>query len=171
MINRPHPTPKTSSLVHLAIAVLTSLLTISNAAPGPEAKEKELPDTSAKPASFRFLGGDSDRGQVVFTQMDCVQCHSVKGSEVSQPDKARLQLQLGEEMRFVKRYEDLITAITNPRHVMNDQYRALLEQTPGGTDVEPFMPKFTESMTVQQLIDLVEFLDVSYQSQLPGYEG
>ncbi len=157
------------SIIRLVLLVSTGVLAVANAAPGPEAGEKELVDPSQEHAPFRFLGGDPDRGEMVFSQLVCVQCHSVKGSEAKQPADARLELQLGDEMRFVKRYEDLITAITNPRHVMTERYRALLQQTPGAEDVEPFMPKLTESMTIQQLIDLVEYLDVAYKSEFPGY--
>ena len=96
----------------------------------------------------------------------CVQCHSVKGSSVKQPKELRLDLELASEVRFVKGYLDILTAITNPRHVMTEQYQALLKKD---QDVEPFMPVLTEKMTARQLIDLVEFLDETYREQIPGY--
>ncbi|MEM1293820.1 MAG: c-type cytochrome [Verrucomicrobiota bacterium] len=156
---------------HFTFIMLAGLVLTAGAAPGSEAVDKNSLEISAEPVVFRFLGGDPERGQLVFGQLACSQCHLVKGAKVNQPADARLDLLLGEEVRFVKRYEDMITAITNPRHVMNERYRALLDRTLEGDDVEPFMPKLTESMTVQQLVDLVEFLDRFYQSQLPGYGG
>ncbi|MFT5467024.1 MAG: hypothetical protein ACI8UO_002127, partial [Verrucomicrobiales bacterium] len=80
--------------------------------------------------SFRFGGGDPALGQESFVAVGCVQCHHVKGVELAQPKgRRRLDLILAGETRFVKRYEDLLTAIANPRHVMNERYREMLAQS------------------------------------------
>lgn len=119
---------------------------------------------------FRFGGGDIENGKITFSSVGCNVCHPVKGVEIPKAPKPRLELSLAQELRFVKGYEDLLTAITNPRHVMNERYRALLEQSVGGAgDVEPFMPNFVESLTVKQLIDLAAFLDAAYKEALPAY--
>ena len=85
------------------------------------------------------------------------------------PKPTRLDLELAGEARFVFRYEDIVTAITNPRHVMNERYRVLLEQSRPSDPVQPFMPHLANEMTVQQLIDVVAFCHGVYREQLAEY--
>lgn len=122
-----------------------------------------------EPKSFRFNGGNAEDGKAVFAAVGCTACHHVKGTELPDPTRRRMDLVLGDEIRFVKNYEDLLTAITNPRHVMNERYRAFLEQQDAADNVEPFMPKFSEKLTVRNLIDIAQFLDEQYKAALPAY--
>ena len=118
---------------------------------------------------FRFPGGDAEAGSEAFFRLNCVQCHTVKEAHFEEPKgKRRLDLKLAEEIRFVKSYEDLVVAITNPKHVVTEQYRAILskEELVGG--IESFMPDMTNDMSVRQLMDLVAFLDRVY-ANLEGY--
>lgn len=129
---------------------------------------------SADPASqaggYRFPGGDAATGREAFLRLNCVQCHSVNQVELPEPKgKRRLDLTLANEIRFVKNYEDLVTAITNPKHVVTEQYRAILTQAEVQGGIEPLMPDFTNEMSVRQLMDIVSFLDEIYRSALPGY--
>ena len=127
---------------------------------------------TAEPAgkSFRFPGGDSETGRTAFIGLSCVQCHTV--ANVDLPDlkgNRRLDLTLGKEIRFVKNYEGLITAITNPKHVVTEQYRAILTKAEVQGSIEPLMPDFTNDMSARQLIDIVAFLDEAYRKALPEY--
>ncbi len=136
---------------------------------GPD--EPLLPVNFVEGKVFRFMGGDPARGKEVFAKLNCTQCHFVEGVD-DLPDpkgKRRLNLSLAKEVRFVKRYEDIITAITNPRHVMNEQYKSILSKAELAGDVEPFMPDLSDFMSAKQLIDLVTFLDAVYDAQLPTY--
>lgn len=118
---------------------------------------------------FRLPGGDVDAGSKAFYRLNCVQCHTVKDAHFEAPKgKRRLDLKLAEELRFVKKYEDLIIAISNPRHVVTEQYRAILSKDELAGGIESFMPDLTEDMSVRQLMDLVKFLDRAY-SGLEGY--
>jgi hypothetical protein len=99
-----------------------------------------------------------------------VQCHTVKNVLTDEPKgKRRLQLELGAEQRFVKNYEDIITAITNPKHVIQEQYREILSKAELAGGIEPLMPDLTKDMSARQLIDLVVFLDQAYLESLKGY--
>ncbi|NNE90297.1 MAG: c-type cytochrome [Verrucomicrobiales bacterium] len=119
---------------------------------------------------FRLFGGSVDGGKKAFEQLNCIQCHKVKGVQVAEPKgKRRLLLTLGQEVRFVKRYEDLILAITNPRHVINEQYRSILTQAELNGGIEPMMPDLTDHMTARQLVDLVAFLNSAYSDSQPGF--
>ncbi len=155
------------SFALLVFASATLTATASPDAKGPSTVATEAKE--AQPHSFRFSGGDPDRGMVAFIQMDCVKCHTVKGTDLKQSDAPRLDLALAAEVRFVKSYEDIITAITNPRHVMQDRYKALLQATSPEGDVEPFMPMLSAQMTAQQLIDIVTFLDSVYAETASEY--
>lgn len=119
---------------------------------------------------FRFPGGDGEAGRTAFISLNCVQCHTVKNVLTDEPKgKRRLQLELGAEQRFVKTYEDIITAITNPKHVITEQYREILSRAELAGGIEPLMPDLTEDMSARQLIDLVVFLDQAYLESLKGY--
>jgi len=139
------------------------------ASAGPD--ESLLPVNFGEGKVFRFLGGDPVAGKEAFAKLNCTQCHRVEGvNDLPDPKgKRRLNLSLAKEVRFVKRYEDIITAITNPRHVMNEQYKSILSNTELAGDVEPFMPNLSDFMTAKQLIDLVTFLDAAYDAKQPNY--
>ncbi|HQZ27623.1 MAG: hypothetical protein KA250_09290 [Verrucomicrobiales bacterium] len=129
---------------------------------------------AADPAKkgFQFPGGDLEAGKETFVSLNCIQCHTV--SNVALPEgKAprRLELMLAGETRFVKSYGDLITAITNPKHVITEQYRAILSGAELQGSIEPLMPDYTKDMSVRQLMDLVAFLDQAYRENLSGYGG
>ncbi len=112
-----------------------------------------------------------ERGKITFADLQCVQCHRVAKAELPEPDgKRRLDLMIGQEPRFVKSYEDIITAITNPQHVVTEQYRSILTTPEQQGDIQSFMPNLKEGMTVQQLIDLVTFLDEHYSESNPEYQ-
>lgn len=128
----------------------------------------------AKPApvseGFQFRGGNPVRGQKAFAILNCIQCHTVKNINLPEPlGKRRIDLKLASEVQFVKRYEDIILAITSPRHIINERYRAILTNIELQGAVEPLMPDLTDHMTARQLMDLTAFLNQIYSKELPGY--
>ena len=121
---------------------------------------------------FRFIGGDAEAGKIAFENLNCVRCHRVPGVAFEKPKSKRIiNLSLGEEVRFVKSYEDILTAITNPRHVIKKQYSKMLAQGEIDGEIEPFMPNLIEDMSAGQLINLVTFLDKVYSENLDQYSG
>ncbi len=119
---------------------------------------------------IRLPAGSPAAGLESFVELSCIQCHSVKGTAIDHPDTGkRINLPLAAGERFVRTYADLFTAITNPRHVIRQQYAQLLSGSPEGAAVEPFMLDLTETMTVRQLIDIVAFLDERYAANVAGY--
>ena len=99
---------------------------------------------------FRFPGGDSEFGKEAFISLNCIQCHTVTGVLLPEPKgKQLLKLPLGEVPRFARKYEDLIVAITNPRHVVTEQYKAILNDAEVNGGIEPMMPELTEDMTAR----------------------
>ena len=119
---------------------------------------------------FRFPGGDSEFGREAFISLNCVQCHTVTGVLLPDPKGKRLlSLPLGEVPRFARKYEDLIVAITNPQHVVAEQYQAILNDAEVKGAIKPMMPELTEDMTARQLMDLVAFLNDVYEKAQPDF--
>lgn len=140
--------------------------------PTPPGDDFARPLAHAPGEPFRLYGGKVDQGKEAFENLNCIQCHKVNGFEVAAPKgKRRLELTLGGELRFVKRYEDLLLAITNPRHVINEQYRAILSKAELNGAIEPMMPDLTDHMTARQLVDLVTFLDAAYAKSQIDYKS
>tara|TARA_R110000850_G_scaffold73969_4_gene162216 strand:- start:496 stop:894 length:399 start_codon:yes stop_codon:yes gene_type:complete len=123
-------------------------------------------------AGFVLPGGEAEAGQIAFVSLNCVQCHTVAGLDFEEPKgKRRLDLELAAEVRFVKRYEDLIVAIMNPQHVVTSQYKSVLSKAQRDGEIKSFMPDLTNDMSARQLMDLVSFLDQIYSAQLDGYQS
>jgi len=82
---------------------------------------------SGENPALRLPPGDSAAGREAFLALKCVHCHGVAGASLDHPElHSRLQLDLARAPRYVTDYESLVTAITNPRHVIREQYGELL---------------------------------------------
>ena len=73
---------------------------------------------------------------------------------------------LGGETVRVKSYGELVTAIINPSHRIAPGYPLSQVTTPDGQSLMT-LGYLNDVMTVQQLIDLVAFLQASYQVMPP----
>lgn len=110
--------------------------------------------------------GDAVRGRQVFIDFMCHSCHTIP--DVTLPDvevPESTVLALGVRAHRVRDYGDLITAVIYPDHVVSPKYLAAMKAAGRENDVVT-MPKFTEKMTVAQLIDLSEFLHAQYSRLL-----
>lgn len=112
---------------------------------------------------FRFPieWGDIAEGQAAFVDLECNQCHTVKGVELPPYEgNSPVALELGGTIVYAKTYADLVTSIINPNHVVSDEYLDTLPRD-ARNGSETIMP-FKDQMTVNQLIDLVIFLNSRY---------
>lgn len=112
---------------------------------------------------FRFPieWGNIAEGQAAFVDLECHQCHTVNGVNlVSYDGESPVTLELGGTIVYAKTYADLVTSIINPNHVVSDEYLSTLprDARSGTTTIMPFK----DQMTVNQLIDLVMFLNSRY---------
>ena len=119
---------------------------------------------------FRFPieWGNIAEGQATFVDLGCNQCHTVSGVELaSYEGESPLTLELGGTILYAKTYADLVTAIVNPNHVVSDEYLKMLpsEERRGASTIMPV----NHQMTVEQLIDLVIFLNSRYVL-MDGYD-
>ena len=112
---------------------------------------------------FRFPieWGSISEGQQAFVDLECNQCHTVNGVELPPYEGVSpVMLELGGTIVYAKTYADLVTSIINPSHVVSDAYLETLPRDARGGSMS-IMP-FKNQMTVEQLIDLVMFLNSRY---------
>lgn len=105
------------------------------------------------PAGWKFAlpTGNADRGRDVFTKLECFACHEVKGQSFP---GVRDGGTIGPELSGMAAHHDaefFAEAIINPSAVID---RAAWRAADGTSK----MPSFNDSITVQELVDLVAFL-------------
>ena len=111
---------------------------------------------------FRLPDGDPDAGQAAFEALGCAGCHTVEGAEVQGPPQRAIEMALGGKVHRVRTYGELVTAVVHPSH---DISKAFSEGP--ATDGSSPMINSNATMTVQQLIDVVAFLQAAYTEYLP----
>ena len=118
-------------------------------------------------AGFRLPDGDASQGREVFLYMQCNQCHTIKGIELPEiPFADPAYVELGGRVATVKTYGDLVTSIINPSHRLAPGYaKEKISQ-----DGESNMYIYNRHMTVQELIDLVAFLQSHYDVVPPQFD-
>jgi L-cysteine S-thiosulfotransferase len=113
-------------------------------------------------AGLRLPDGDVQRGKAAFLELKCNTCHTVAKTEMPAPSKDYAYVRvvaLGGEVRQVKTYGALVTAIINPSNSLAPGYpKELITK-----DNQSAMANFNDTMTVRQLIDLVAFLQSRYE--------
>ena len=117
---------------------------------------------------FVLPDGDEVIGKQLFVEMNCDRCHSIgdirwSGSErYSDP-----YVKLGGETSTVKTYGELVTSVINPSHKierksLNKEKTTLVE---GMSKME--MYRYNEIMTVEELVNLVSYLQSEYKLVVP----
>jgi L-cysteine S-thiosulfotransferase len=111
-------------------------------------------------AGFHLPQGDPARGREAFVALRCQSCHFVEtdGSPVAEPGAGRVGL--GGDTARVRTYGDLVTSIVNPSHEVAREYIAdQREKNPASPMASAFL---NDVVTVQQLVDIVAFLQDAY---------
>ena len=115
---------------------------------------------------FRLPEGSEEKGRLAFQQLNCHHCHAVAGVDLPRPTAApEVQFELGGEVRRVKSYGELVTAIIQPQHGLAPTYLARTK-TDSVQSPSP-MPSFNDAMSVTQLTDIVTFLHSRYHRAAP----
>jgi len=118
-------------------------------------------------AGFRLPDGDANQGREVFLYMQCNQCHTIKGIELPAiPYADPAYVELGGRVATVKTYGDLVTSVINPSHRLAPGYAKEKVSENG----ESKMYTYNRHMTVQELIDLVAFLQSQYDVIPPQFD-
>ena len=117
-------------------------------------------------AGFRLPDGDAERGEQSFVGLGCHSCHRVEGVDIPEPLTAGpVRVMLGGDVIRVKTYGELVSSVINPSH------RIAPHAGPDAVteEGESVMRVYNDVMTVQQLIDLVAFLQSHYRVVPPEY--
>ena len=118
---------------------------------------------------FALPPGSAEDGKMVFEKMACNQCHSVGNIPWQGISSEDFDVKLGGEVIHVKTYGELVTSIINPSHRVSTK---LKESTIPNRNAQSPMPSYNQVMTVQELIDLVTFLQGEYDLVPPaGFYG
>lgn len=110
-------------------------------------------------SGFVLPEGDSAAGKLSFVELNCNQCHSVADVPwAGMKEMNDIHVNLGGEVSGIKTYGELVTSVINPSHKIARKY-----QEEGMTvDGASRMRLYNEYMTVQDLIDIVTFLQKEY---------
>ncbi|MDX1480205.1 MAG: c-type cytochrome [Woeseiaceae bacterium] len=115
---------------------------------------------------FRLPDGDAAAGREAFLYMRCNQCHRVAGESLPVVAGAEPPyVELGGPVTRVKTYGELVTAIINPSHRLAEGYAEEVVSENG----ESRMYNYNGVMTVQELIDIVMFLQPHYDVIVPEF--
>ena len=118
------------------------------------------------PWGFRLPDGDAIKGQALFVDLQCNACHTIAELELAPPaQKGPVAVVLGGPVARVKTYGDLVSSVINPSHKLISSY----PKEDVSQNGESLMRTYNETMTVQQLIDLVAFLQLQYKVTLPQH--
>ena len=109
---------------------------------------------------FTLPTGDIDAGKATFVSLQCNACHSLSGIEevVEEGVEAQAKVALGGEVSRIATYGELVTSIINPSHRLASGHQ--VEDI--ASDGVSRMKNYNEVLTVQQLCDLVAFLQSKY---------
>jgi hypothetical protein len=115
--------------------------------------------------------GQADRGREAFVALECHACHRVEGKDLpAHAGAASPLIALGGHTARIESYADLVTSIINPSHRLARSYRTLATSSQRTSPMETRY--LNEVMTVQQLVDLIAFLNAEYENvpaPLPPY--
>ena len=108
---------------------------------------------------FALPEGNEDAGKSAFIRFNCNDCHSTGDIEFSGSNDG-LHVRLGGETTKLKTYGELVTSVINPSHKVAKKYRS-------ATESSSEMKIYNEVMTVQELVDIVTYLQSEYKFVVP----
>jgi hypothetical protein len=107
---------------------------------------------------FALPQGDTMAGKATFTALRCNECHSIADVKwIGNGDDPHVPL--GGEVNTIKTYGELVTSVINPSHKISKPHRQYIV----GESGQSKMMVYNEIMTVQELIDIVTFLQSEYE--------
>jgi sulfur-oxidizing protein SoxX len=138
--------------VHILAVVIIVLATLPACSGGKQS-----------PLGFSLPEGDANAGKEVFVNLQCNACHSTP--DVEQLEDAfpgDITVSLGGNITYIKTYANLVTSVINPSHRIS---KTNPPQIVAVDDVSR-MPNYNSLMTVEELIDVVAYLQPHYKLRL-----
>ncbi|MDO6565861.1 c-type cytochrome [Alteromonas sp. 1_MG-2023] len=113
------------------------------------------------PRGFSLPEGSGDAGKVAFQKHQCTDCHQIEG--ITMPDTHTYlvpnSIPLGGSSGRITTYGELVTSIVNPSHKLTRRQPVSMTSVDG----ESRMRNMNNVITVQELIDLVAYLQPQYK--------
>lgn len=116
---------------------------------------------------FRLPDGSPDMGLQAIRDLKCQGCHDIPGVQAPAESEIETRVALGGEVSRVKTYGELVTAIINPSHELAPGYREETVTRDGRSLMED--ANLNDIMTVQELVDIVAFLQPHYRVKPPEH--
>ena len=117
---------------------------------------------------FVLPEGDVESGQQAFVNLNCDNCHSIAdlpwtGNAANEDPN----IPLGGNVTTIKSYGELVTSVINPSHKISQTYQdeKALTNADGSSKMERYSYNYV--MTVQELVDIVTFLQAEYKLVMP----
>ncbi len=134
-----------------ALVMLSAWAVTAQTRPAPRAPASGHGAHGTPPGwKFTLPKGDAAKGRAAFEKFECFKCHEGKGERFPAPSDAA---NAGPELAHMSAHhppEFFAESIVNPRAVIDRGFAA-----PDGSSK---MPSFNDSMTVQEVVDLVAYL-------------
>jgi hypothetical protein len=109
---------------------------------------------------FSLPEGDPEKGATTFVDLQCNACHVISGKpDIKQIASPEVTVVLGGQVQRIQTYGELLTSIVNPSHKLAKGY----PDTMIADGERSKMINYNSAMTVEQLIDLVTFLQGAYE--------
>jgi len=112
-----------------------------------------------------FPAGNADRGREAFDTLGCRGCHRIAQVDPPFRGSGAASVSLGGQTARVQTYGALVTSIINPSHKLIRGYPAEAITANGESIMS--LANLNDVVTVQQLVDLLAFLQVIYQIAPP----
>jgi hypothetical protein len=111
-------------------------------------------------SGFYLPQGDPARGREAFVALHCQDCHFIESETPPLSGPEAGSVGLGGDTSRVRTYGDLVTSIVNPSHEVADEY---LADKRAENRSSPMAAAYLNNyVTVQQLVDVVAFLQDAY---------
>ncbi len=109
---------------------------------------------------FSLPDGDVAQGQATFVDLGCLDCHSIVGKDdLREGIEPIMTVPIGGKTTRLATYGQLVTSIINPTHKLSQRYMMTLIQEDGMSK----MRNYNSIMTVEELINMVAFLQDQYE--------
>jgi mono/diheme cytochrome c family protein len=143
--------PPLRLLTAAALVMLSAWAVTAQTPPAPRAPAGGHGAHGTPPGwKFTLPRGDAAKGRAAFEKFECFKCHEVKGESFPAPtDRSNA----GPELAHMSAHhpaEFFAESIVNPGAAVDRGYAA--------ADGSSKMPSFNDSMTVQEMVDLVTYL-------------
>ena len=129
-------------------------------------------DNPRESRDFTLPEGYASNGALLFEEFQCTQCHTIPGTEYQagewrEQENVGISVQLGGKSDRIQTYSDLVTSIINPSHRIAQGYsrNQVVDEGETPDEDESKMPVYNSIMTVEELVDLVAFLEEQYTLQ------